>query len=99
MKAQKFLDMFIPAWSEFRIEDKLLYLGMRVGPGASEDDSWELPASKCRSRCAAVGRGPTPASFSAILHSTRCTSVLSYVMQFLPIPKSLKQIELGCLSQ
>eukprot|EP00959_Pyramimonas_sp_CCMP1952_P041561 869286-Pyramimonas_sp.AAC.1 len=64
-KVQQLLDMFIPAWSEFIIEDKLFYLGMRVGPGASEDDSWELPISRYCFRCAAVGRGPTPASSSA----------------------------------
>ncbi|CAK0838655.1 unnamed protein product, partial [Prorocentrum cordatum] len=90
-RVQDFLGMFIPEWPQFRVESKLFYLGMWMGPAAELEDSWSLPRAKCKGRAAAIGAGNAPASSSAVLHAARRVPALSDEMQFLPLPPQMKE--------
>jgi len=86
----------IPEWADMNISDKGKYLGIYLGPKAGSVQ-WIAPVCKYRARVDLVASAHLPTSLSIAEYNSKCSSVLGYVAQFVPLPPKFRHSELGCI--
>ncbi|CAK0860694.1 unnamed protein product, partial [Prorocentrum cordatum] len=88
----------LPTWSSFKIVPELLHLGLYLGP-AVHLQSWHAPIQKWRERGLILAQQQGPHRVTAQLYSSRVTSVLTYVAQFMPLPAEILSSEAALLAR
>ena len=83
-----------PDWSLISLDDCTRYLGVWIGPGASEQ-AWDLPMQTWRRRGRTIGALGANSFTRFALYRSRAESVLAYAGHFHLIPASLRREEHG----
>ena len=77
-----------PSWADFTIASKVKYLGFVLGPGGILMDAWHAAVTKYKQRVAVLKTVPVPTADVVTLYSGSVVSVLAYLAQLLPVPKT-----------
>ena len=88
----------IPEWQGFCIKEAGKYLGLWIGPGASEL-SWDKSLEKHWKRVATIASCGLSTAFSIMAYNTYALSILSYVSQFLWVPFEAIKLEHRALAK
>eukprot|EP00959_Pyramimonas_sp_CCMP1952_P113937 2382568-Pyramimonas_sp.AAC.1 len=65
------------------------YLGCILGPGATIDDVWPEAGAKWIHRVRDLAHEGAPVHTTTVIYNSRVLTVLSYLMQLLPLPRAL----------
>ena len=71
-------------WAGFMIQDKAEYLGVALGPAATEHDYWRAAAAKWFARVLELAKCNATTFLSTKLYNERVLPVLGYLQQLRP---------------
>ena len=78
---QLWLDHFLPAWKQFKIQSAAEYLGAFIGPTGS-DSFWTSPLAKWRKRSLQIASSSSSPYVGSSLYNFRVVPVFSFLSQF-----------------
>jgi len=82
---RKWLEQYLPPWSDFLIKSSGKYLGVIIGPNDA-NDNWEKPLAKFCERVTQIAGQDLPMELAASKFASKAVSVLGYIAQLLPPP-------------
>ncbi|CAK0907259.1 unnamed protein product, partial [Prorocentrum cordatum] len=86
LKLRNALIAIVPRFKDFNICDRLTYLGLLLGPGATEKLIFEKAFNKFKWRTKMFSASDAPSMGSAALFNSRAIPVLGYLAQFAMLP-------------
>lgn len=81
-KSKRWISLTMDIFRDVLVTDHLRLLGLWVGPGAGSK-SWDKPCEKLCDRTRSIKRSALGIPRTTLLHNLLCSSVLSYVAQFM----------------
>ena len=87
-----------PGWIDFKIKDRMTYLGFVLGPGV-DHDTWLKIIEKIRTTTRSIAEACLPASVGTVAFNGRVAPLVDYIGQLACPHPSFTQLQMWCVNK